>query len=95
MKKTQIRMNKAVFLGLLILEISKIALYEFWCNYVKPKYVGKAKLCYIDKKSLAVYLKTEKLHVDIKQDAEARFDTSNSRKAIKKLYYYKIYTKYY
>ena len=41
-------MNKPVYLGLSILELSKILMYEFWYDYVKPKYFEKAKLCYMD-----------------------------------------------
>ena len=41
----QILMKKAVYLGLSILELSKIIMYEFWFDYVKPKYVENAKLC--------------------------------------------------
>ena len=38
MKKIKVRMNKPVYLGLPILEISKTLMYEFWCDYIKPKY---------------------------------------------------------
>ena len=38
MKRTQIYMNKLVYLALSILEISKIIMYKFWYDYVKPKY---------------------------------------------------------
>ena len=38
MKKNQIFINKPVYLGLLILDLSKIAMYEFWYDYLKPKY---------------------------------------------------------
>ena len=48
MKKTQILVNKPVYLGLSILELSKILMYEFWYEYSKPKYGEKAKLCYMD-----------------------------------------------
>ena len=44
MKKTQIFINKSVFLGVSILEISKIVMYEFWCDYLKPKYGEKSKI---------------------------------------------------
>ena len=44
-KKTEILMNKPVYLGLAILELSKILMYEFECDYVKPEYGKKAKLC--------------------------------------------------
>ena len=41
-------MNKTLLLGLSILELSKILMFEFWYDYVKPKYGINAKLCYID-----------------------------------------------
>ena len=45
MIKTEVLMNKPVCLGLSILELSKILMYEFWYAYVKPKYGEKAKFC--------------------------------------------------
>ena len=48
MRKKQILMNKPVYLGLLVLEFKKIVMYEFWYDYVKPKYYEKAKMCYMD-----------------------------------------------
>ena len=47
-KKTEILMNKPVYLGLSILELSKVLMYEIWYDYVKPKYGEKIKLCYMD-----------------------------------------------
>ena len=44
MRKTQILMNKPVYLGLSILDLSKTVMYEFWYDYVKPKYGENAKL---------------------------------------------------
>ena len=41
-------MNKPVYLGLSIIELSKTLIYKFWYDYVKPKYGEKAKLCYIN-----------------------------------------------
>ena len=55
-KKKRIAMNKLVYLGFSILEISKIARYEFWYDYVKPKYNEKAKLCYMDPDSVTVHV---------------------------------------
>ena len=57
MSKTELLMNKPMYLGLSILELSKILMYEFWYDYVKPKYGEKAKLCYMDTESFIVYIK--------------------------------------
>ena len=51
-------MSKPVYLDLSILEISKIVMYEFWYDYVKPKYGEKAKLRYLNTESFLVYIKT-------------------------------------
>ena len=48
MKRTKVKMNKPIYLGLSVLEISKILMYEFWYDYTKPKYNNKVKLCYMD-----------------------------------------------
>ena len=58
-KKTEIIMKKPVCLALSILELSKILMYQFWYDYVKPKYGKKAKLCYMDTDSFIVYIKTD------------------------------------
>ena len=78
MRKTQIFMNiYSVYLGLSILKISKIVMYEFWYDYVKPKYNKKIKLCYMDTDSFIVYVKTGDIYEDISKDVEKRFGTSN------------------
>ena len=59
MKKTEILMNKPVYWGLSILQLSKILMFEFWYDYVKQKYDKKAKLCYMDTNSFIVYIKTD------------------------------------
>ena len=76
-KNPQIFMNQPVYLGLSILEINKIVMYEFWQDYVKPKYGEKAKLCYIDTECFIVYIKTEDIYANIRRDVEVRFYTSN------------------
>ena len=63
-----------MYLGLSILELSKILMYEFWYDCVKPKYDKKAKVCYMDKD---VYIKTDDIYKDIAEDVETRSDTSN------------------
>ena len=59
MKKTQITKNKPIYLGLALLDRSKIARYDFWYNYIKPKYIEKAKLCYMDTDTFIVLVKTD------------------------------------
>ena len=71
------KMNKPIYLGLLILEMSKTLAYEFWYDYLKPKYGDNVKLCYMDSDSFIVHIKTEDCHKDITDDVEKRFDTSN------------------
>ena len=70
-------MNKPIYLGLCILEISKIIMYEFWYDYVKNKYGNKARLCYMDTDSFVINIKTNDFYEDISQDVNERFDTSN------------------
>ena len=77
MKKTKVKMNKPVYLGLSILEISKTLMYEFWYDYMKPKYGDNVKLCYMYTDSFIMHIKTEDFYKDIVDDVEKRFDTSN------------------
>ena len=58
MKNIKVKMSKPVYLGLSILEISKTLMYEFWYDYIKPKYPDKAKLCYMDADSFIINIKT-------------------------------------
>ena len=77
MKKVKVKMNKPIYLGLCILEISKIIMYEFWNDYVKNKYGNKVRLCYTDTDSFVINIKTNDFYKDISQDVNERFDTSN------------------
>ena len=70
-------MNKPVGLGLSLLELSKILMYESWYGYIKPKYDEKAKLCYMDIDSFIVYIKTDDIYKDNAADVETRYGTSN------------------
>ena len=75
--KTKVKMNKPIYLGLSILEISKLLMYEFWYDCMKPKYGDNIKLCYMDTDSFIMNIKTEDFYKDIANDVEKRFDTSN------------------
>ena len=57
MKKSKVKMNKPIYLGLSTLEISKILMYEFWYDYMKPKYDNNVKLCYMDTDSFIMNIK--------------------------------------
>ena len=65
MKKTKVKMNKPVYLGL------------FWYDYIKAKYQDNVKLCYMDTDSFIINIKTEDFYEDIADDVEKRFGTSN------------------
>ena len=73
MKNTQMLMNKPASLGLSILELCKILMYEFWYDYVKLKYGEKVKYCYMNSDSFIVYIKIDDIYKNI---TETRFDTS-------------------
>ena len=76
MKKTVIVMNKPIYLGQAILDISKTLIYEFWYDYIKPKYKGKPQLCYMDTDSLIIRIFTEDFYKDIANDVDKWFDIS-------------------
>ena len=77
MNKTKVKMIKPIYLGLSILDISKILMYKFWCDYMKPKYHDNVKLCYMDTDSFVMNIKTNDFYKDIANDVEKRFGTSN------------------
>ena len=77
MNKTRVKLNKPIYLGSSILDISKILMYEFWYDYIKPKYGNDVKLCYMDTDSFVMNIKTEDFYKDIANDVEKRFDTSD------------------
>ena len=70
-------MNKPVYLGMSVLDISKTLMYKFWYDSIKPKYEDRAKLCYTDTDSLIINIITEDFFVVISDDVERWFDTSN------------------
>ena len=58
MKKTKVKMNKPVYLGMSILDISKTLMSEFWYDYIKPKYGDRAEIFYMDTDSFIIHIKT-------------------------------------
>ena len=77
MGKVRVKMNKPVYLGQAILDLSKTIMYEFHYEYMKKEYSEKnLKLLYVDTDSLVYNIKTEDFYKDIAEDVETRFDTS-------------------
>ena len=70
-------MNKFVYLSLSMLDLSKIVMYEFWYDYLKPKYGEKAKLCHMDTDGFIAEVKLVDIYKDIAEDIETRFNTLN------------------
>ena len=75
MGNTKIKMNKPVYLGQAILDLSKTVMYEFHYDYMRPKYGSKVTLCYMDNNSLIYEIETEDFYRDIAKDVKKRFDT--------------------
>ena len=72
MKKINVKLNKPVYLGLSMLEISKTLIYGIWYDYIEPKYQKNAKLCYMDTDSFITHIKTEDFYKDIADDVKSR-----------------------
>ena len=77
MKKTKVKMNKPIYLGMSVLDISKTLMYGFWYDYIKPQSQDRTKLCYMDADSFVIHSKTEDFYKDIANDVEKWFDISN------------------
>ena len=76
MKTTEVLMNKPIAAGQAILDISKTLMYEFWYDYLKPKYQDNIKLCYMDTDSFIIQIETDDFFKDISNDVDKWFDTS-------------------
>ena len=85
MKKTRVKMTAPLYLGMSVLDISKTLMYEFWYDYINPKYGYRAKLCHTDTDSFIIFIKTEFFFEDIYNYVERWFDTSNYDKNDKRL----------
>ena len=82
LKKRDIYINKPLYLVQAILDHSKILMFEFWYDYLQPKYNDKIELCYMDTDSFIMYVETDDFYSDISNDVNKWFDTSNDSKDI-------------
>ena len=76
-KKKKVKLNKPIYFGMSILDISKTLMCKFWYDYFKPKYGDKAKLCYPDTDSFIIHIINQDYLEDISNDVESWYDTSN------------------
>ena len=93
-KKTKVKMNKPLYLGMSILDISEMLMYKFWFDYFKPNYKDRAKLCYTDTDSFIVNIITEDFFQDISNDVENGLTRLTMIKMIKDLFQLEKIKKY-
>ena len=80
MKTIEVKINKPIYLGQAVLDLSKTLMFEFWYDYLKPMYGDKIRLCYTDTDSFIMHIKTDNFYKDISADIDKWFDTSNFNK---------------
>ena len=80
LKKTRVYMNKLIYVGQAVLDISKTLMYTFFYDYLKPKYWAKVKLCYMDTDSFIFHVYTDDFYKDISDHVFKWFDTSDYNK---------------
>ena len=73
-------MNKPIYLGQAVLDLSKTLMFDFWYDYLKPMYGDKIRLCYTDTDRFIMHIKTDDFYKDISADIDKWFDTSNFTK---------------
>eukprot|EP01043_Picozoa_sp_COSAG02_P110894 COSAG02_NODE_47032_length_344_cov_0.726531_1_plen_114_part_11 len=76
MKKKSITLNKPIYCGMGILDLSKLHMYRFHYDYIKNKYGDRAQLLMTDTDSLMYHIKTEDFYEDMKKDSH-KYDMSN------------------
>ena len=77
MKKTHLIFNKPTYVGMSILDLAKLHMYDFHYNYIKPKNGDRTKLLFTDTDSLMYAIQTDDFYKDIASDVLEKFDTSN------------------
>ena len=82
-------MDKPILVGHAILDKSKELMYEFWYEYLKPKYKDKINLLYTDTDSFVLEIETDDFYKDTKDDLKEWFDTSKHSKDMASLEKYK------
>ena len=65
--KSVVRLNKPIYVGMAILDLSKLHMYRFYYDVLKDKYNDKIKLAYTDTDSFVVHVETDDLYKDLKE----------------------------
>ena len=81
MKKIEVKINKPIYLGQAVLDLSKTVMFEFWYDYLKPMYGDKIRLSYCDTDSFIMHIKTHDFYKDINNNVDTWFDTCNYDKS--------------
>ena len=79
MSRINVKLDKPCHAGAAILDLSKLHMYDFHYNFIKPKYGEKAKLLFTDTDSFAYHIECEDIYSDMKENM-SYFDTSNYQK---------------
>ncbi|PKK63231.1 hypothetical protein RhiirC2_789209 [Rhizophagus irregularis] len=74
--KTEVNLNRPIYIGMCVLDLSKLCMYQFYYDTLKAKYKDKVRLCYTDTDSLLVQIQTENINADLINMAD-QFDFSN------------------
>ena len=80
MKKTEVKMNKPIYLGQAVLDLSKTLMFELWYDYLKTVYGDKIRLCYTDTDSFVMHIKRDDFYKDISADVDKWFHISSFNK---------------
>lgn len=77
LNRAEIYLNKPIYIGVCVLDISKTKIYDFHYSYMKERFGDKARVCYTDTDSLIYEVECDDLYETIRCDAQTHFDTSN------------------
>ena len=75
-RKTEVNLNRPTYIGMCVLDLSKLCMYQFYYDTLKAKYRDKVRLCYTDTDSLLVQIQTENINADLINMAD-QFDFSD------------------
>lgn len=77
MHNTVIKMSRPISVGMSVLELSKVLMYDFYYNFMKPKYGENVEMLYTDTDSFMLNVKTDSFYTDMVADIDERYDTSD------------------